>query len=173
MRSNIIAAAAATALFLHAAESKSGNSCRTANVTVEKGASFAVDVRVNNSDTLAGMQIPIYYRSSDVALRCDSVTFDKGRCGDFTISDYKIESAKKTVYFVLINTHGKPLLPGQGKVASLWFTVDPNSPSGKVELFSGPDAFLPERKIEYNYLFWQPSAKQVICPYQPGYITVK
>ena len=149
------------------------NSCGAQSVTVEKGSSFAVDVYLNNSDTLAGMQIPIYFRSDNVDMRCDSVSFSQGRCHDFVISDYKIEPIERIVYFVLINTYGKPLLPGKGNVATIWFTVSPLSQSGKVELFSGPKAFLPEQNIEYNFLFWQPSAKQVSCRYQPGYITVK
>lgn len=156
-----------------ARERKGENICGAENVTVDKGSSFSVGIYVNNLDTLAGMQIPIYYRSDNVDLRCDSVTFRDSRCKDFVLNDFKIEPVGRTVYFVLIDTQGKSLAPGEGKVATLWFTVDAESPSGRVELFSGPKAFLPDKKIHYNYLFWQPSAKQVRCRYQPGYITVK
>jgi len=50
-----------------------GNICYTENVEVEKGTSFPVKVFVNNVDTLAGMQVPIYYRSDVVDLKCDSM----------------------------------------------------------------------------------------------------
>ncbi|MEE9553494.1 MAG: cohesin domain-containing protein [candidate division Zixibacteria bacterium] len=174
MRQLAIILAILTGLSTAAAKVRKGeNICGTENVTVDKGSSFSVGVYVNNLDTLAGMQIPIYYRSDDIDLRCDSVTFRESRCNDFTMNDFKIEPVGRTVYFVLIGTHGKSLPPGEGKVATLWFTVDSDSRSGQVELFSGPKAYLPDQKINYNYLFWQPSAKQVRCRYQPGYITVK
>lgn len=152
---------------------KTGNTCYTESVTARKGVPFGVGVYVNNRDTLAGMQVPIYYRSDSIELRCDSVNFAGSRAVSFNISDFKIEQESQIVYFVLIDTGGKTLPPGDGLVATLWFTPLKSSQSGKVELFSGPDAFLADSNIDYSYLFWLPSAKQVECEYKAGYITVK
>jgi hypothetical protein len=157
---------------------KMGNVCYTESVQVTKGSSFPVKVFVNNTDTLAGMQVPIYYRSEDVDLKCDSVTFEGSRCKDFALNDSKIEPVGKTVYFCFINIVDvsqsvPPLLPGDGQVATLWFTAPKDIKSGTVTLDSGPNAFYPHPKIDYSFLFWTPAAQQVDCTYKGGTITVK
>ena len=154
------------------------NICYTESIEAESGTSFAVRVYVNNMDTLVGMQVPIYYRSDDVNLRCDSVTFDGSRCQGFSMSFFKIEPEEKVVFFALLNISdpekGIPALnPGDGLVARLWFTAPEDSRSGKVVLESGPDAYFPHDKINYGYLFWTPAAVQVKCSYRPGNITLK
>ena len=63
-----------------------GNVCYVESVEVQKGTSFPVKVFVNNVDTLAGMQVPIYYRSEDVDLTCDSISFIDTRCKGFALS---------------------------------------------------------------------------------------
>lgn len=155
-----------------------GNTCYAESVEVEKGASFPIKVFVNNVDTLAGMQVPIYYRSEDVDLTCDSITFDKSRCSEFALSLPLIEPVGKTAFFAFIsmtdpNEEHPPLFPGEGLVATLWFTAPKDVKSGKVELYSGPNAIYPHDKIDYSYLFWTPTAEQKECAYKPGYITVK
>jgi hypothetical protein len=155
-----------------------GNVCYTESVMAAKGSSFPVKVFVNNIDTLAGMQVPIYYRSEDVDLKCDSVSFAGSRCEDFALNDSKIEPVGKTVYFCFINIVDasqsvQPLLPGDGLVATLWFTAPEDIKSGKVLLDSGPNAFYPHPKIDYSFLFWTPTAQQVDCTYKGGTITVK
>lgn len=159
-------------------EKKGGNVCYTESVEVEKGTSFPVKVFVNNVDTLAGMQVPIYYRSEDVDLTCDSISFVGSRCSDFALSLPLIEPVGKTAFFAFISmTDPKedhpPLYPGDGLVATLWFTAPKDIKSGKVELASGPNAIYPHEKIDYSYLFWTPRAEQRECTYKPGYITVK
>jgi hypothetical protein len=157
---------------------KAGNVCYTENVDAVRGTSFPVKVFVNNVDTLAGMQVPIYYRSEDVDLKCDSVTFTGSRCKDFALSFPMIEPVGKTVFFCFIYTTDasqdvQPLLPGDGLVATLWFTAPKDIKAGKVMLDSGPNAFYPHPKIDYGFLFWTPEAVQVDCTYKGGAITVK
>jgi hypothetical protein len=157
---------------------ETGNVCYTESVQAQKGSSFPVKVFVSNIDTLAGMQVPIYYRSEDVDLKCDSVSFVGSRCKDFALNDSKIEPVGKTVYFCFINIvdvsqNVPPLLPGDGLVATLWFTAPKDIKSGSVLLDSGPNAFYPHPKIDYSYLFWTPLAQQVDCTYKGGTITVK
>jgi hypothetical protein len=157
---------------------KKGNVCYTESVEIARGTSFPVKVFVNNVDTLAGMQVPIYYRSEDINIKCDSVTFEGSRCSYFALNDKKIEPVGRTVYFCFIymvdaNQDVKPLLPGDGKVATLWFTAPKDIKAGVVTLDSGPNAFFPHEKIDYSFLFWTPAAVQVDCTYKPGTITIK
>lgn len=155
-----------------------GNTCYAENVEVQKGTSFPVKVFVNNVDTLAGMQVPIYYRSDVVDLKCDSISIAGSRCADFALDLQLIEPVGKTAFFAFISMTDpkqdkQPLFPGEGLVATLWFTVPEDVKPGKVELYSGPNAIYPHEKIDYSFLFWTPAAEQKDCTYIPGYITVK
>ena len=169
------------AAILYAQEKASepkGNICYTESVEVEKGTSFPVKIFVNNVDTLAGMQVPIYYRSEKVDLKCDSISFNGSRCSEFALNLPLIEPVGKTAFFAFISMtdpeeEHPPLFPGDGMVATFWFTAPKDVKSGKVELSSGPNAIYPHDKIDYSYLFWTPAAEQVECTYKPGFITVK
>jgi hypothetical protein len=160
------------------AAEKVSNTCYTENVSASSGTSFSVGVFLNNSDTLVGMQIPVCYRSDDVDLICDSVSFEGSRCRGFSVQFFKIEPTEKIVFLAMLNTGLSPdmpaaLLPGRGRVASIWFTAPENSRSGRVVLDSGPGYRFPHERINYGYLFWDPSAVQVVCRYEAGNITLK
>jgi hypothetical protein len=157
---------------------KAGNVCYTENVEITKGTSFPVKVFLANVDTMAGMQVPIYFRSENINIVCDSVTFLGSRCAHFGLNDYKIEPVGKTVYFAFIymvdpSQEVAPLLPGDGLVATLWFTAPADTKSGAVALESGPNAFLPNPKIDYGYHFWTPAALEVDCAFKTGTIKIK
>jgi hypothetical protein len=167
-----------TSLAEEKAVPKDKNVCYAQDVEVIKGSSFPVKVFLSNVDTLAGMQVPIYYRSENIKITCDSVTFGGSRCAHFGLSDFKIEPVGRTAYFAFIymidpNKDVDPLPPGDGLVATLWFTAPKDAKSGKLTLESGPNAFLPNPKIDYSYLFWTPSASEVECVFVPGTVTVK
>ena len=157
------------------------NLCYTQDIEVEKGTSFPVNVYLNNVDTLAGMQVPVYYRSEEVDLTCDSITIAGSRCADFALNTTKIEPIGKVAFFAFIamidpDKDVPPLYPGDGQVATLWFTAPEDVKSGKVELYSGENAILPHPKIDYSFLFWTPGPpvpEQKECDYKAGYITVK
>ena len=155
-----------------------GNTCKAESVTAEKGTSFSVKVFVHNVDTLAGMQVPIYYRSENVNIVCDSISFVGSRCADFALELPLIEPVGKTAFFAFISmtdpeVEHPPLYPGDGLVASLWFTAPADTKAGTVDLSSGPNAIYPHDKIDYSYLFWTPLADQVECTYIPGTVTIK
>lgn len=159
-------------------DAENGNVCYTESVEVEKGTSFPVKVFVNNVDTLGIMQVPIYYRSEDVDLQCDSITFGGSRCKGFSMNYSKIEPEGKVAFFAFFymtdpEVKIPPLYPGDGLVATLWFTAGEEINSGKVKLDSGIHAFYPHEHIDYGYLFGTPRADQKECEYRPGYITVK
>jgi len=164
-------------LLLSSASSLAGdsdkNTCYTGNVSVNKGSVISVGVYVNNIDTVAGMQVPIYFKSNSVKLICDSVSFAGSRCSDFRIKDSEIDTAGRTAYFALIGTADRVLPPGDGLVATLWFSCPPETAGGRVELYSGPNAYLSDDYIDFNYLFWLPSSRQIEFEYKAGHITVK
>ena len=155
-----------------------GNVCYTENAEAVRGGVLGVKVFIKNADTLGGMQVPIYYRSEDVNIKCDSVSFAGSRCIEFALNDSKIEPVGKTVYFAFIavvdpSQNVQPLLPGDGLIATLWFSIPKDCKPGKIKLDSGPNAFYPHEKIDYSFLFWTPAAQQVDCSYKEGYITIK
>jgi hypothetical protein len=154
------------------------NTCYTESVEVEKGTSFPVKVFVNNTDTLAAFSVPIYYRSDKVDLKCDSVTFHGSRAEYFSLSFFKIEPVGKVVFFAFLwvtdpEEEIKPLGPGEGMVAELWFTAPKEIKAGKVQLDSGPNAFFPHEHVDYSYSFTSPMAEELDFEYTPGNITVK
>jgi hypothetical protein len=156
----------------------SSNTCYTEDVLAGPGTSFSVGVYVDNSDTLVGMQIPVYYKSDDVNLICDSVSFAGSRCRGFSVQFFKIDPDGGIVFLAMLNTGASSdlpgaLYPGKGKVATLWFTAPAKSGVGTVVLQSGPDVRFPHERINYGYLFWKPSAAQVDCRYEAGNITLK
>lgn len=165
-------------------ESKSGgNVCYTENVKADKGSTFKVGVFVDNVDTLVAMQIPVYYRSEDVDLKCDSVSFVDTRLADQKLSFFKIEPVGKVAFFAFLAMTqldpSSPMLnPGKGPVANIWFTAARDIKSGKVRLEGGPQAFLPHETIDYGYHFWVETSgeqvtREVDCEYRPGEITIK
>jgi hypothetical protein len=157
---------------------KKGNVCYTESVDVQKGNSFPVKVFVHNVDTLVAFSVPIYYRSEEVDLKCDSVSFKGSRAEYFSMSFFKIEPVGKVVFFAFLwvtdpEQTVPPMPPGDGMVAELWFTAPKDINSGKVELSSGPNAFFPHEYVSYGYEFTNPAAEKVDFKYMPGYITVK
>ncbi len=157
---------------------KKENTCYIENVTAKKGTSFPVKVFVNNVDTLAGMQVPLKYMSETVDLKCDSVSFAGSRCSYFALSFPIIEPIGKVAFFCFINMADTakevaPLMPGDGQVATLWFTADSKINAGKVDIQGGPKIFIQDDRRDYSWLFWTPQAQQVVCRYIPGTITIE
>lgn len=159
-----------------------GNVCSTESVEAQKGSSFPVKVLLTNIDTLIAIQVPIYYRSEDVDLVCDSISFVGTRLQGQTASFFKIEPVGKVAFFafmsmIQIDPAKQMLAPGKGPIAVMWFTAGKDIKSGKVTLDSGPNAYLPHEYVDYSYHFWSRTVedltKDVVCAFTPGYITVK
>jgi hypothetical protein len=67
-----------------------GNIVYIDKVVAKPGESFAVKVMISNVDTLAGAQVPIFFRNDKIKLVCDSVSFAGGVCENFMFHDMKI-----------------------------------------------------------------------------------
>jgi hypothetical protein len=164
-------------------EINGGNVLYTENVEANKGSSFPVSVSLRNIDTLVAIQVPIYYRSENVNLVCDSIAFVDTRLGEQPLSFSKIEPVGKVAFFAFMAMsqldESKPMLnPGDGPIATLWFTAAGDIKAGVVTLDSGPHAYYPHEWIDYSYHFWVlqegvESTLEVDCAYKPSTITVK
>ena len=148
-------------------------------VTVKPGEHFAVKVYLFNVDTLAGMQIPTFYRSDKIDLYCDSVSFAGSRCEYMMFNDVKIpeEEGKqqKAVYFSFINTidpdeQVDPLLPGDGLVATLYFTAPEDCKEGTVKLTRG---MIPHPHISFIFAVWNPDGNEVDGDFEESEIIIK
>ncbi|MEE9553493.1 MAG: hypothetical protein V3W18_04275 [candidate division Zixibacteria bacterium] len=159
------------------------NICYTEDIEVKKGTSFAVPIILDNSDSLVALQLPVYYRSEDVDLVCDSVSFVDTRLAGESMTFFKIEPVGKVAFFVYMSMiqidPTKSLLnSGKGPIAKLWFTANSDIKPGKVTIDSGPHAYYPHEWIDYGYHFWVMGAGEeltidVDCEFKPGNITVK
>ena len=68
-------------------------------VTAKPGEHFAVGVYLFNVDSVAGMQVPTFYRSEKIKLYCDSISFVGSRCDYFMFQDTKIPDDDQVAYF--------------------------------------------------------------------------
>jgi len=158
------------------------NYCYSESVLATKGTSFPVKIMLHNIDTLIAVQVPFYYRSENVDLTCDSISFYNTRLKDQSLSFHLIEPKTKVALFAFISMvsldPSKPtLLPGDGPIAVIWFTAGKDINSGTVKIESGPHAFYPHEWIDYSYHFWQSTendlTRDVDVDFRPGTITIK
>jgi hypothetical protein len=134
-------------------------------VTAKPGENFTVNVYLFNVDTLAGCQVPIFFRSEDIDLWCDSVSFADSRMGYFGFNDVKLpmtDEDDKVAYFSFINTidpkvYIDALPPGDGLLATLYFTVPKNAPEGTVYLKRG---MIPHPHISFIFAVWTPDGEE-------------
>jgi hypothetical protein len=156
-------------------------------VAAKPGESFALRVNITNVDTLAGAQVPIFFRSDNIKLICDSVSFAGGLCENFMFHDIKIpltcpkceakydmydnppkqpglcdKDAEKliqrdqVVFFMTIDTIDPkkditPMYPGEGLLATVYFTVPQDTPTGIVKLTRG---IIPNPNVSLVFSVW-------------------
>ena len=154
-------------------------------VTAKPGEHFAVNVYIYNVDSLAGMQVPIFFRSDKIDLYCDSVSFTQSRCEYMMFNDVKIpehvDSAKgevvqdKVVYFSFISTiDPKKYIPslqaGDGIVATIYFTAPEDCEEGVVKLTRG---MIPHPHISFIFAVWDPMGDGVDGDFIENEIIIK
>jgi hypothetical protein len=149
-------------------------------VTAAPGEHFGVKVYLFSTDTLAGMQVPIFFRSETIDLYCDSVSFEGSRCQYMMFEDVKIpedEEGKQTkvVYFSFINTidpekYIDPLPPGEGLVATIYFTVPKDAPEGVVPLTRG---MIPHPHISFIFSVWDHYGEEADGTFEENEIIIK
>lgn len=181
----LLLAGAAVSVFdeLGRAEENSPNACYAEDIKVKKGSTFAVPIILENSDSLIAFQLPIYYRSEDIDLVCDSVSFAGTRLAGESTVFFLIEPVGKVVFFAYMSLNQidptrSLLVPGKGPIGMVWFTAGKDIKSGAVTLDSGPHAYFPHEWIDYSYHFWVRTdspeiTADVDCQYKQSKITVK
>jgi len=144
-------------------------------VTAKPGEHFAVKVYLFNTDTLAGLQVPIFYRAENINLYCDSLSLLGSRCEYMMFNDVKIPEGDKIVYFSFINTIDPkqfidPLPPGDGLLATIYFTAPKDSKEGEVKLARG---MIEHPHISYTFALWDKIGGEVNSTFEDGIITIK
>jgi hypothetical protein len=143
-------------------------------VTAKPGEHFAVGVYMFNTDSLAGMQVPIFYRSDTIKLYCDSISFANSRCDYFMFKDVKIPDNDLVAYFCFINTVDPknlkdPLPPGDGLVATIYFTAPEDCPAGTVKLTRG---MIPHPFISFIFAVWNSIGDDLDANFEESEITI-
>ncbi len=147
-------------------------------VTAKPGDHFAVKVKVFSVDSLAGCQVPIFFRHENIDLWCDSISFADSRMEYFGFDDIKLpqtEKDDKVAYFAFIATidpdvYVDPLLPGDGLLATLFFTAPKDCPEGVVELTRG---MIPHPHISFVFSMWDQNGQEVDSEFIGSKITIK
>jgi len=145
------------------------------SVTAKPGEHFAVGVYLFNIDSLAGMQVPIFYRSETIKLYCDSISFAGSRCDYFMFKDPKIPEDDQVAYFGFINTIDPkqledPLPPGDGLVATIYFSAPEDCPAGTVKLTRG---MIPHPFISFIFAVWNSIGDELDATFEEGMITIE
>jgi len=147
-------------------------------VTAKPGDHFAVKAYIFNVDTLAGCQVPIFYRSDKINLLCDSISVVGSRCDYFMFQDIKIpqsDKEDKVAYFSYIvtidpDTYVNPLPPGDGLIATIYFTAPKDCPEGVVKLTRG---MIPHPYISFIFAVWSPAGEEVDGTFEESEIIIK
>ncbi len=147
-------------------------------VTAKPGEHFAVKVNVFNTDSLGGCQVPIFFRHEEIDLWCDSISFAGSRMEYFAFDDVKLpetEKDDKVAYFAFIATidpdvYIDALPPGDGLLATLYFTAPKESPKGTVELKRG---MIPHPHISFIFYLWDGMGNEVDSEFKGSTITIK
>jgi hypothetical protein len=140
-----------------------GNTCTLNSLKPISGRSFAIDIDITNSDTLAGFQIPFSFNYGDIGITCDSVSFVSGRCQKFDCLFGKIDSTAKTVFLmgisgVNIDLKTPPLLPGSGKIATIYFSFKESPRNRMVNL---KETKIPDKYRDFSFMFWDTRGEKV------------
>lgn len=147
-------------------------------VTARPGDHFAVNIYIFNVDTLSGCQVPIFFRSDDIKLWCDSISFEGSRMSHFMFNDVKLpqtEEDDQVAYFSFIATidpdvYIDPLSPGDGLLATLYFTAPEDCPEGAVHLKRG---MIPHPQISFIFAVWNPNGDEQEGELIESEITIK
>ncbi|MCP4580516.1 MAG: hypothetical protein GY839_02780 [candidate division Zixibacteria bacterium] len=142
---------------------------------------FAIDISINNHDTLAGFQIPFSFEDEEIDMTCDSISFIESRCGNFDMLDGQINNENKSIlimgiYQVNPAVEQDPLSPGHGLVAKAYFTVNnPDEIHGHLKKqvrFFKKKFKASGNNAELGFAFWTPDGEPVDGIYENNVIDI-
>ncbi|MCP4580891.1 MAG: hypothetical protein GY839_04690 [candidate division Zixibacteria bacterium] len=168
----------AASIALADSENYKTNTVYLDKVTAKPGEHFAVKIYLFNTDTLSGCQIPVFYRSENIDLYCDSISIVGSRMEYFMFDDIKLpqtEEDDKVAYISFIDTinpkvYVDALQPGDGLVATVYFTAPEDAPEGVVKLTRG---MIPHPHISFIFAVWDPMGNEVDGDFIDGEIIIK
>ena len=147
----------------------SGNLCQIGELEEYGNGHFSLGVYLENSDTLAGFQVPVSFDFGETVISCDSISFAGGRCQDFEFLDSKIDNGVKIAYLMGISeasTGGsfESLYPGSGEIARHNFTYSGTTGEEEKLKLNRSVWKLGDNKLDYR--FWTPDAVEVRCRFK-------
>ena len=168
----------ASSIALAESEDYKTNTIYFDKVTAKPGEHFAVKVYLFNTDTLSGCQVPTFYRSENIDLYCDSISIIGSRCEYFMFDDIKLpqtEEDDKIAYFSFIDTvnpkvYVDALPPGDGLLATMYFTAPKDAPEGSVKLTRG---MIPHPHISFIFAVWDTGGNEVDGDFIESEIIIK
>ena len=152
----------------------SENSCRIDFVDLHENYRFSLGVYFDNTDTVAGFQIPISFELSELVMICDSMSFTWGRCEHFEFLDSKIDNERHIVYIsgvsnISAEANNEPLLPGQGEIARIYFTYEGDPGEAPLRIRQARYE-MGGNRLEYR--FWKPDGTQVRCRFEAPPVSI-
>jgi len=147
----------------------SDNVCQIGELQEHGNGHFSLGVYLENSDTLAGYQIPVSFDFGETVISCDSISFAGGRCQDFEFLDSKIDNQVKVAYLMGISEASvggsfEPLYPDTGEIARIYFTYSGTPGEGEKLKLNRSVWKLGDNKLDYR--FWTPDAVEVRCRFK-------
>ncbi|MCP4649765.1 MAG: hypothetical protein GY853_06750, partial [PVC group bacterium] len=137
------------------------NTCSIGNINALGGRSFGIDINLANEDTIAGFQMPFSFDFENIGITCDSIDFAGGRCANFDFLDVKIDNEAKEAYLTGISKAGidtetSELMPGSGKIASIYFTVSQIDRDKNIRFLRSQ---FPDLERDFIFAFWNHRAE--------------
>jgi hypothetical protein len=151
------------------------------NVQENPDSTLTVDVFLTNTDTLAGMQIPLMFPNMKHVFDVDTVLFNGSRCDNFDMKNVEILNQQKGVFLNLIGNvsiegETNNLLPGSGLLCKIIFTQTDFDirPEGKFKLGLNKKAFdeRQDLKRDFSFAMWKPDASPAKGTIEPFTISL-
>lgn len=125
-------------------------------------------INIENQDTIAGFQIPLYMGILGNNVKCDSISFVGSRVSSFQFLNSKVDTVGRTLYLEGIyqlsaDSAPIPLLPGTGTLAKLYFRIVGTPGENKLSLVKGA---IPDPIRDMSFQFWTPDAREVECSFK-------
>jgi len=148
------------------------------NAQLNQDSTLTVDVFLENSDTIAGMQIPIQFSKMHSEFAVDTVIFERSRCAFFDMKHYEILPLQKALFINMIadveaDSIDKFLVPGTGLLCELKLSsVDLDSAPRKVMSFKKGNRLNDKNKSlmrDLRFTIWKRDATEadgIIEPFE-------
>jgi len=152
------------------------------NIQMDQGNDLTIDVCLANSDTIAGMQLPITFGKMPEGFIIDTVLFEGSRCADFEMKLCEILNGQNGVFFnlisnVTVDSQDRSLVPGSGLLCRLHFTWPESLDIHNENQLIHRGFLLKKAKIlrerngisfrDFRFTIWKPDATEIAGKIEP------